>query len=46
MYVNEERYLYVAVQSLKCMQLFCQVNETDNPLLQDQLIKIQTLFGN
>lgn len=29
MYVNEERCLYVAVQGLKYMLLFCQVNETE-----------------
>lgn len=46
MYVNEERYLYVAVQCLKCMQLFCQVNEAETPSYRDQLTKIQTLFGN
>lgn len=32
MHVNEERYLYVAVQCPKCTQLFCQVNKTEPAL--------------
>lgn len=37
MYVNEEKYLYVAFQCLKCMPLFCQVNKTESPSYKTNL---------